>query len=154
MNAFPVEIHSYICEFACTDDGLTARSLGLVSKYYREVVHPFRYQSIAVSGQLQISELERRLERTLPHLRRVRNIFISDGIKDNELVGPLQRSAPHITRLLGLVSSSVETLTLHCDHPKTSTSLLAFLFGLYYPHLRELTVVGYYPFPHVPNAMP
>ncbi|KIM83618.1 hypothetical protein PILCRDRAFT_7032 [Piloderma croceum F 1598] len=154
MDVFPVEIHSYICELACTDGGYTARSLGLVSKYFREVVHPYRYQSIAVSGQIQISGLERRLVNPLPHLRRVRNIFISDGGKDDEQGVPIQRSAPHITLLLGLVCSSVEKLTLHCDDPRTSTSLLAFLFGLHYPHLRELTVVGYYPFPHIPNAMP
>lgn len=87
-------------------------------------------------------------------MRRVRNIFISDGANDNEPEGTFLRSARHITRLLGLVSASVETLALHCDNPRTSTSLLAFLFGLHYPRLRELTVVGYYPFPHVPNAMP
>jgi len=153
MNAFPVEIDSYICEFACTD-GHTASSLGLVSKYYRDVVHPFQYQSIAVSGQFQISELTGRLERTLPHMRRVRNLFISDGPKDNELGITVQHSVSHTTRLLGLVSSSVETLTLHCHNPRTSTSILAFLFALHYPYLRELTVVGYYPFPYVPNAMP
>lgn len=154
MDAFPVEIHSYIFQFACTDDGRTARSLGLVSKYYREVVHPFQYQSIAVSGQFQVSELECRLERTLPHMRRVRNIFISDSAKDNQFDAALKSSAFLIMRLLDLVSSSIETLALHCDNPRTSTSLLAFLFGLYYPHLCELIVVGYYPFPHIPNAMP
>jgi len=153
MNVLPVEMHSVICEFACTDDGRTGRSLGLVSKYYREVVHPFRYQSIAVVGQSQVAELSYRLQKT-PPTQRVRNIFISDAAPDNESGIPPQHGASQITRLLGLVSSAVETLTLHCDNPRTSTSLLAFLFGLHYPYLRELTVVGYYPFPHVPNAMP
>lgn len=151
MDTLPVEIHSYICGFACTDDGKTARSLGLTSKYYRVVTLPLQFQSIAVSGRFQICELERRLQKIRPHLRRVRNLFIADGVEDNN---PAERSAPYITRLLGLVSLSVESLTLHCDNPRTSTSLLAFLFGLHYPNLRELTVVGYYPFPHVPNAMP
>lgn len=158
LNGFklPVELHSYICEFACTDDGYTARSLGRVSKYFREVALPFHYQSIAVSGHHQIFELDSRLQRTRPHLRRVRNLFIS--VKDEGFGDQisLKRAGgtSHTTRLLGLVSSTIEMMAVHCDNPKASTSLLAFLFGLHYPHLRDLTVFGYYPFPHVPNAMP
>jgi len=154
MNTLPLELHSYICQFACTDDGYTARALGLVSKYFREVVDPFQYNSIAISGQRQIFELGCRLQRAHLHQRRVRNLFISDRDDLPEHQISLKCDAFHTTRLLGLVSPTVEVMTIHCDNPRISTSLLAFLFGLHYPCLRELTVIGYYPFPHVPNAMP
>jgi hypothetical protein len=154
LNVFPVELHSYICKLACADDGYTARSLGCVSKYFREVVHPFQYQSIAVSGQHQIFELESRLQRTQPRLRRVRNLYISESSDGSGDQASLKRGVSHTTRLLGLVSSTVEIIAIHCNNPRVSTSLLAFLFGLHYPRLRELTIVGYYPFPPAVNTMP
>lgn len=154
MNALPLELHSCICEFACTDDGYTARALGLVSKYFRAAVNPFQYNSIAVSGQLQISQLEFRLQRTPLHLRRVRNLFISDRDDLLECQTLSKCGNSHTARLLALVSTTVEVMTIHCDNPRISTSMLAFLFGLHYPRLRDLTIIGYYPFPHVPNAMP
>jgi len=98
--------------------------------------------------------LELRLQKTPPHLRRVRNLFISDRNGPSEHRISLKRDNFHTTRLLGLVSSTIEVMTIHCDNPRVGTSLLAFLFGLHYPCLRELTIIGYYPFPHVPNAMP
>lgn len=157
MNILPFEIQSYICEFACVDDGRTARSLDLVSRRFRDVVIPFRFQSIAVAGHQQISELGTRLASAAPHLRRVRNVFISESARNDE-AGENQVQTKHgiaqITQLIGLVSSTVETMTVHYDNPRFSTSLIAFLFGLHYPNLRELTVIGYYPFLYTPNSMP
>lgn len=147
MNVFPVELHSYICEFACKDDGRTARSIGLVSKYFREVVHPYTLRSIAVTGFAQIKILEKQLTTLPAHLRRIRDLFISDH--DG---GPESKNA--IIRILGLSSPSLETLSIHTSNPRTSTPILAFLFGLHYPHLCELSVTGYYPFPSLPGGMP
>ena len=156
MDVIPAELHSYICEFACTDDGRTARSLSLVSKYFFQVTHPFLYQSIAVTGYHQIGSLESRLQNTRLHLRHVRNLYI-DVINTDPLVDKstaIQHGSSHVKGLLAIISNTIQTLTFSCGDPQSSTSLIGVLFSLNYPHLRELSVVGYYPFPHLSNCMP
>ena len=151
-----MELHSYICEFACTDDGRTARSLSLVSKSFLKVIQPFLYQSIAVTGFHQIRSLELRLQNIRPHLRRVRNLYI-DVINTDQLVHKhtaIRHGSPHVKGLLAMISGTIQTLMLSCRDPQSSTSLIAVLFSLNYPHLRELSVVGYYPFPYLSNSMP
>lgn len=151
MDTFPIELHAYILEFACTDDGTTARSISLVSSYFNKIVRQFLYQSIAVSGYDNIRTLETRLSAIPAHLRRTRNLYIADTSNTPD---GAKLTTPHLTRLLALLSPTIESLSLQCANPRTSTVLISFLFGLHHPCLRELAVTGYYPFPHLPRAMP
>ncbi|KAF7978439.1 hypothetical protein HWV62_622 [Athelia sp. TMB] len=151
IDTLPVELTSHILQFACTDDGSTARALSRVSAYMNEVVKPWMYQSIAVAGHAQIATLERILSRTPAHARRTRAICIADTSRTADAAKLL---VPHLTRLLALLSPAVEVLALECAHPRTSSVLVSFLFGLHHPRLRALAVRGYYPFPHLPRAMP
>ena len=78
MDTLPLELHSQIFEYACVDDGTTARSLSLVSRYIRAVAEPFRYQSLSVAGIDSLLQLARTLEELPAHRRRVRHLFLSD----------------------------------------------------------------------------
>jgi len=158
MNTCPTELHSYICQLACADDGHTSRSISRVSKYFNNVSRPFRYQIIAISGIDQGIELATRLETIPIHMRRIRHLFISDRSSrkiDRQItkrICDLERNST--IRLLKLAAPTVETLTFHTSCPATSTSLIAALFNIVFPQLVELVVIGYYPFPHVPGTMP
>lgn len=151
MDTLPVELTSHILQFACTDNGQTARRLSLVSSHFRLVAQPYRYQSIAVSGHTQISALAQILALTPTHARRTRDVCITDTSPTPAAAALV---APHLTRLLALLAPTIETLSLSCGSPRTSTVLIAFLFGLHHPRLAELSVRGYYPFPALPRAMP
>ncbi|KIM89284.1 hypothetical protein PILCRDRAFT_61514, partial [Piloderma croceum F 1598] len=76
MESSPPEICHKIFTEACLDDGSTARSLSLVSKYIHEASNPTRFQNIALRGYKQITAFAGILERTPPHLRRVCHLFI------------------------------------------------------------------------------
>ncbi|KAJ7642292.1 hypothetical protein B0H17DRAFT_960161, partial [Mycena rosella] len=49
-SGLPVEIWTLVHAFACTDDGAAGRTLSLVSKDWRTISAPFRFQSIALVG--------------------------------------------------------------------------------------------------------
>ena len=164
MNTLPLELHSQIFELACIDDGSTARSLSLVSRYVRSVVEPFLYQSLAVAGLSSMTELLARLKQEPRHKRRVRRLFLSDWTRKQVE----QRSVPAsdedmdrydlekatIIHLLDLVAPTLQSLTVLVSCPFNSTQLIGHLFSLKFPHLRALTIHGFYPFPHVPDVMP
>ena len=162
MNTCPPELHSYICQLACTDDGQTARSLALVSKYLCEVARPYRYQSVAVTGADQIVELYAKLKAIPPHMRRIHHLFLSER-SHRTIEDPHYKRAPHhmcetettsIIQLLTLAAQTLETLTFAVPYATTSCTLIATLFSIVFPRLLELTVIGYYPFPHVPASLP
>lgn len=156
MNNCPTELHSYICQLACTDDGRTARSLARLSKYFREVSDPFRYQSIAISGLDQIVELVSQLQ-NVPN-RPIRHLFLSDQSyrqNDHQLGKQIcNLEISNINHILRLTAPTLETLTFCATCPSNSTSLIASLFKYAFPHLVELTVFGFYPFPHFSGGMP
>ncbi|KIP02817.1 hypothetical protein PHLGIDRAFT_122129, partial [Phlebiopsis gigantea 11061_1 CR5-6] len=70
MHSLPAELHALIFDYACLDDGTTARELALVSRYVRDVAAPFRYQSLSVAGLDALTQLEQRLAGLPPHRRR------------------------------------------------------------------------------------
>lgn len=158
MNSFPTELHCYICQLACTDDGHTARFLTRVSHYFRDVSKPFQFQSLAITGFDQMLELLSRLETTPPHMRRIRHLFLSDQSPQcsNHLpakcTADMEKSS--IIRILSYAAPTLETLTFFGSCPSTSTSNIASIFGIVFPNLAELNIVGYYPFPHLPGGMP
>ena len=62
MSVFPPELWLKIFPLACTDGGGTGRALRLVSSAFRDLVHPFALQSLAVQGPKQILRFEYMLE--------------------------------------------------------------------------------------------
>ncbi|KAF7290882.1 hypothetical protein HMN09_01266600 [Mycena chlorophos] len=50
----PPELLDFIFSSACTDGGRTGRSLSLVSRYVRDISAPFKLQSIALLGTMQL----------------------------------------------------------------------------------------------------
>jgi len=112
------------------------------SKYFNKIAGPFLYQSIFISGPKQISSLASRLGSTPPHLRRIRHLFISD------------EGGSDPAGILTFATSTLETLTYISRNPANSTQSIARLFRLSFPHLRELTISCYYPFPSSPGKFP
>ena len=148
MDILPAELHSHICSLACTDDGYTAQSLSLLSRYFFQISLPFRYQSICVTKVPQIQSLSTRLQATPSHLRRIHHLFISDDGCD------LQALVNSFMTILTLAAPTLETLTLITTSSLTSASLIARIFRACFPHLHELTVFGHYPFPSTPSHFP
>ena len=54
METCPIEIWHEIFAIACTDGGLTGRSLSLVSKHFHDISGPLKYQSIAITRWRQL----------------------------------------------------------------------------------------------------
>ena len=54
MELCPPEIWHEIFALACTDTGLTGRSLSLVSKQFHDISGPFKYQSLAITRWRQL----------------------------------------------------------------------------------------------------
>ncbi|KAI9065743.1 hypothetical protein FKP32DRAFT_1665249 [Trametes sanguinea] len=164
MNALPLELHAQIFEFACTDDGTTARSLSLVSRYVRDVSAPYRYQSLSIFGLEQMNELVTRLDALPHHLRRIRHLFLSDWTHNqtkgrvvpssDEALDRYELEKTLAVRIITLAAATVETLVVVSSCPYTGPTLLGALFSTPMPRLTELSVHGFYPFPHVPRSMP
>lgn len=153
MDTLSVELHAQIFEYACIDDGSTARSLALVSRYVHAVAQPFLYQSLVVRGLAQIHALTTRLA-PLPHyLRRIRHLYLDDQDRASDAgrdAGDLDRweaACTAVAQLLVLAAPTLETLALTADCPFTGTSIIGHLWSLHLPRLRELAVRGFYPFP-------
>ncbi|KAF8079213.1 hypothetical protein FPV67DRAFT_1467917 [Lyophyllum atratum] len=158
IHLCPPEIHSYICQLACLDDGRTVRALSLVSQYLREISRPFLYQSLAISGPNKISILASKLERTPAHLRSIHHLFISTqptpGESNHEPINPPNTAeSTAILRILTFAAPTLETLSF-VSSPATSTPAISRLFRTYFPRLRELSISGFYPFPSSPGKMP
>ncbi|KAG5642017.1 hypothetical protein DXG03_003789 [Asterophora parasitica] len=159
MNLCPPEIHSYICELACLDDGRTVGALSFVSRYFREVARPFLYQSLLISGSEKIATLVTKLENTPPHLRLIRHLFLSTHsiTRPSEYEAAKPSSALEgtaILRILTIAAPTLETLSFVSASPAMSTSSISRLFRTSFPLLRELSVSGFYPFPSSPGKMP
>ncbi|KAJ3519924.1 hypothetical protein NM688_g9230 [Phlebia brevispora] len=164
MDLLPLELHSQIFELACVDDGSTARSLSIVSRYVRDVAEPFFYQSLTVAGLGPLTEFLARLQRLPSHRRHVRRLFLSDRTAremlqksvpmDDANMDQYQLEKSVIIHILDLVAPALQSLTFLISCPFTSTELIGHLFSLKLPRLRALAVHGYYPFPHLPDAMP
>jgi len=157
MNLCPPELHSYICQLACFDDGRTARSLRLVSKYYSEIATPFLYQCLSISGTDSIAHVLGAFEKTLPLMRRVRHLFVSEEnpkYPRSRNGGPTNAERDRMIRLVAYAAPTLETLCFVTSPSYGNPALIARVFRLPFPILRELTVSGYYPFPSHPGNFP
>jgi hypothetical protein len=117
MDRCPPEIWMKIASFACTDDGLTCRSLSLVSKSFHDISKPFKLQSIALRGADQTVAFATLLKTTPPHLRRVHNLLIRAGgpqinlLADFSVVVPLFRQRAHLIEVsLSIMESVADTI--------------------------------------------
>ncbi|TBU44157.1 hypothetical protein BD309DRAFT_958993 [Dichomitus squalens] len=167
METLPLELHALIVEYACTDDGATARSLALVSRYVHDVATPFLFQSLAVSGLHQMTELVVRLEALPPRARRIRHLFLSDWTH-KDVIKMQKQCAPtsflemerydaeraFAGRILQHAAPTLETLALVVACPYTAPPLVGQLFALPLPRLQGLAIDGFYPFPHTRSVLP
>ena len=73
MNKCSVEIVALIFDFACDDaGGDTARRLGLVCKYFREIAKPLEFRFLSISGFLQLENVSTRLAKAMGQSRKLR----------------------------------------------------------------------------------
>lgn len=164
MDTLPLELHAQIFEYACTDDGSTARALALVSRYVRAAAAPYRYQSLSVAGPTALAGLVHTLEGLPAHRRRVRRLFLSDSTHTQAHAKPAPADdaalAAHDAtlragaRLLALAAPTLECLALLAAGPYTGAALLGHALALRLPRLRALALHGLYPLPHAPHATP
>ncbi|KAI0755575.1 hypothetical protein C8Q74DRAFT_313962 [Fomes fomentarius] len=164
MDTLPLELHAHIFALACTDDGSTARALSLVSRYVRDVSAPFLYQSLAISGLDQMSELLARLERVPLHLRRIRHLFFSDWthteVQERRMsfcpmdMDRYDAEKTFAQRIIDYAAPTLETFALVMSCPYTAPPLVGHLFTIPLPRLVDLAIHGFYPFPRTSGTMP
>ncbi|KAF8178760.1 hypothetical protein BJ912DRAFT_650484 [Pholiota molesta] len=168
MDKLPTELHAYICQTACVDDGATIRSLNRVSKYFHEVSRPYLYHTVSAFGIDQVLTLLERLERTPAQMRCIRHLFLSDTASSEPTptapTAPAPPSSPPprltdtqtqaVARLLALAAPTATSLALVAHAPLSSTALIARVFRTPFPALRRLAVAGFYPFPSAAGRFP
>ncbi|KDR73324.1 hypothetical protein GALMADRAFT_251945 [Galerina marginata CBS 339.88] len=154
MDTLPTELHAYIFQSACSNEGVTIRALNTVSKYFCEVSRPYLYRNISISGPSQITRLLDRLQNTPIHLRHIHHLFLSDVLDTQHAIrlSDIERSS--ITRIITLSSPTLRTFSLVASSPFSSTSLIACVFRTSFPHLQSLTISGFYPFPSSAGRFP
>jgi hypothetical protein len=74
----PNEINSHIVDFACSDGGITAQGLCLVSKYINLIASPFIWRSVSVSGIDRLEKLASRIEANPSLAGMIEDLFVSD----------------------------------------------------------------------------
>ncbi|KAJ3517345.1 hypothetical protein NLJ89_g564 [Agrocybe chaxingu] len=151
MNTLPPELHAYICEFACTDDGETMRTLRGLSRYFQEVAKPYLYRTISVFDEKQVAGLLERLESTPPHLRHIKNLFLANPTARSP---SNQVDSQKLMRIITLAAPTLQTLSFVVHTHLASTSMIARLFRTSFPNLLTLTVSGFYPFPSSVGKFP
>ncbi|KAL0570130.1 hypothetical protein V5O48_011835 [Marasmius crinis-equi] len=144
MDVIPLELVSHICSFACNDDGTTFKSLRATNKYLRQVCFPMQYQSLSLNGHEDVAHLGEKLQAIPEHLRRIFHLHLSLPFPDPR---SLHDNMNHLTRLLLLASPTLETLAFSTPTEIASSTVIARLFRTPFPHLTELSIHGYYPFP-------
>lgn len=73
---FPTEVWQHIFSFACTDNGYTGRSLERVSKSFKALSHPFKFQSLALEGLCQVAAFAAIVTKSSPS---VLYLFVCDS---------------------------------------------------------------------------
>jgi hypothetical protein len=157
MDRCPIDIWSIIFTFACTDGGVTGRSLSLTSRHVHELSKVVKLQSLAVTEAQQILGLARLLADTQPRYRRVRYLFIGDagnkwcdeeaGILHDQwqeltFEGIRRSEEPILDAYLYIIKATAPTLltlVVHCLAYWTSTS---FPDDVSFPFLIELSLYG------------
>jgi hypothetical protein len=162
MDCCPIEIWSIIFTFACTDGGVTGRSLSLTSRHVRELSKVVKLQSLMVTEAQQILGLARLLADTPPKYRRVRHLFIGDAVSkwcdEGELVDILDHQwqerleeihrseEPILDAYLYIITATAPTLmtlVVHFLAYLTYLTYTSFPDGASFPSLIELSLYGH-----------
>ncbi|THH20232.1 hypothetical protein EW146_g1106 [Bondarzewia mesenterica] len=154
-----------IFSYACTDGGITARSLSLTSKYLASVAAPFLYRTLSVAGVASIQRAYTHLSALSPERRSVYHLFLSDkpaidALPDVHFVAPDPESLASVERhqflhqtdaseasalpdiataLLRLLSPTLRTLACILFNPLQS-AFFAHLSIAPFPFLTDLTL--------------
>ena len=145
MDLCPSEIWSEIYSFACIDDGTTGRSLSLVSRYIHETSRPYKYQSVAVIGPLQLLAFADMIEIVPAEFRHVRCIFIS--AHSRHLNSSPRALSPEYTQRKAAYAALKRILFAISDWVRIVHTFFVFyrpfvLLPVELPILEELTVHG------------
>lgn len=84
MDKVPPEIWMEIFTYACTDTGITGRSLSMVSRFFHEASRPVKLQNIAIHGHEQMIRFHDLLDHTTLHFRNVRSLLVSSWWQEEE----------------------------------------------------------------------
>ncbi|KAK0479520.1 hypothetical protein IW261DRAFT_1289895, partial [Armillaria novae-zelandiae] len=132
----PNELVFLICQLACNDGGQTFSVLRQVSKFFHNITLPLRFASISLSSATQFTRLNRELP-LLPPTHSVRHLFISQT----------PENLSDYISLLQITSCTLETLSLYMTSGPVSTALIASVYRVSFPNLRDLTISGFYSYP-------
>ena len=174
MDNCPNEILGLVFKEACTDDGLTGRSLALVSKHIHHASRRYAFQSITLYGLHQLSAFASLLDKADLEDRGIRHLYLTDRRRvwmeclPGQDVGREQRPRERVTedlhvnggpsrqysssailRIFEAVSPTLQTLTLllfdRYHEPLLSDTV-------FFPNLRELTIHGS-DIQHIPQCL-
>ena len=79
IQNFPPEILVQIFRYACVDQGATARSLALTSKYLSSASSRFLFNTLCLASPDSLQRALRRLSSLPPPIRQVCHLFIADS---------------------------------------------------------------------------
>ncbi|KAJ7131157.1 hypothetical protein C8R44DRAFT_839134 [Mycena epipterygia] len=139
MESLPPELHALILDVGCGSypGAYIPRTLSLTSTYFRDVAAPFLFHTVAISCEKQATQLLALLETAPAHQRRIRRLFLGPALTSSTVLLLLYFAAP----------------TLRDLAVTAAPALLGALFRTHLPHLRALSVRGFYPLPR-PGAFP
>ncbi|TFK52326.1 hypothetical protein OE88DRAFT_1387673 [Heliocybe sulcata] len=163
MNQLPLpeELIALIVEYACVDDGTTARSLLSASKQLMRIVTPIQWHSLALSGAGQFCGFAHALSRVSE--RPIYHLFISDRVASNarhfwtpsrvsrDGTGTIEELHSKEEReriqwrnaqsfILERAAPTLQTLTFLVFDPRNSARRVGDMLKQTYPNLRELTI--------------
>jgi hypothetical protein len=83
LSDFPHELLEIIFILSISDGGYTATSLRLVCRNFSEIVRPYLFRYICVSGESRLRSLSRALSKaSVQQLKHIRHVFLSDRIRE------------------------------------------------------------------------
>jgi len=141
IQNFPPEILFHIVRYACVDQGVTARSLSLTSKYLSSVSSRFLFNTLYLASLDSLQRAFRRLSLLPPHLREVYHLFIADSngqtlIKSKAYPNEIFN---HVSQILLLAAPTLRTLTIVISTEPISR-VLESIAHTTMPNLTDLTL--------------
>lgn len=119
IQNFPPEVLYHIFRYACVDQGATARSLSLTSKYVSSVSSRFLFNTLYLASEDSLQRALCRLASLPAHLRPVYHLFVADSngqtvdksIPDSSEIYTYISSDP-FWQILLLAAQTLRTLTV------------------------------------------
>lgn len=142
LGSLPLELVSHIASFACTDGGRTGGILSTVSSHVANATEPYRFQSVALSGHIQMERFYSTITAMPTHRRCVRDLYLCDQREEDWMSvmnSPTDPLCETFDKLFHLLAPHLESLTcvifgvVHSD-------LLIPLLACLWPSLTSLTL--------------